>query len=137
MILPTPDAWTRVDRYLSDALVGEDTALREAVADQRAAGLPAIEVAPLTGKFLHLMVRLTGARRVLEIGTLGGYSAIWMARALPEGGEVVTVEAEPAGPSTTKRRKRDSGCSTAGGSGGSGLVVLAAFALVGLRRRRA
>ncbi|NYF17404.1 putative O-methyltransferase YrrM [Microbacterium sp. AK009] len=95
MILPTSDAWTRVDRYLSDALVGEDTALREAVADQRAAGLPAIEVAPLTGKFLHLMVRLTGARRVLEIGTLGGYSAIWMARALPEDGEVVTVEAEP------------------------------------------
>ncbi|WJL96008.1 O-methyltransferase [Microbacterium sp. ET2] len=95
MSLPTPDAWTRVDRYLSDTLVGEDAALHEAVLDQRAAGLPAIEVAPLTGKFLHLMVRVTGARRVLEIGTLAGYSAIWMARALPEGGRVVTVEAEP------------------------------------------
>ncbi|WP_322411839.1 O-methyltransferase [Microbacterium invictum] len=95
MTLPTPDAWSRVDRYLTGALVGDDAALREAVADQRAAGLPAIEVAPLTGKFLHLMVRMTGARRVLEIGTLGGYSSIWMARALPEGGTVVTVEAEP------------------------------------------
>lgn len=95
MTLPTPESWSRVDRYLTRTLVGDDPALRDAVADQRAAGLPAIEVAPLTGKFLHLMVRVSGAHRVLEIGTLGGYSAIWMARALPADGVVVTIEAEP------------------------------------------
>lgn len=93
---PTPDAWQRLDRYLTDTLVGEDPDLQHAVADQDAAGLPAIEVAPLNGKFLHLLARISGARRVLEIGTLGGYSTIWLAKALPHGGTVITVEAEAA-----------------------------------------
>ncbi len=93
---PTPDAWRRVDAYLTETLVGHDPDLDHAVAEQNAAGLPAIEVAPVNGKFLNLLARISGARRVLEIGTLGAYSTIWMARAVPEGGRVVTIEAEPA-----------------------------------------
>lgn len=89
-------SWLRVDAYLSALLVGEDPALDAAVAAQREAGLPSIEVAPVNGKFLHLIARISGARRILEIGTLGGYSAIWLARALPPGGIVVSIEAEPA-----------------------------------------
>ncbi|MDN3494591.1 O-methyltransferase [Planococcus sp. APC 4015] len=91
---PTPDAWHRVDAYLTRTLVGDDPGLDQAVADQRAGGLPPIEVAPVNGKLLNLLVRIAGARRVLEIGTLGAYSTIWMARAVAEGGHVVTIEAE-------------------------------------------
>lgn len=93
---PTPAAWRAVDRYLADTLVGHDPALEAAVAAQQDADLPAIEVAPVNGKLLHLLARISGARRVLEIGTLGGYSTIWLARAVPEDGTVVTIEAEPA-----------------------------------------
>lgn len=92
---PTPEQWRRVDAYLTETLIGHDPGLDEAVADQNAAGLPAIEVAPVNGKFLHLLARISGARRVLEIGTLGAYSTIWMARGIPEDGRVVTIEAEP------------------------------------------
>ncbi|MCW3491813.1 O-methyltransferase [Microbacterium sp. SSM24] len=92
---PTPDQWRRVDAYLTETLIGHDPALEDAVADQNAAGLPAIEVAPVNGKFLNLLARISGARRVLEIGTLGGYSTIWMARGIPADGRVVTIEAEP------------------------------------------
>lgn len=92
---PTPDAWRRVDAYLAETLVGHDPDLEQAIADQQAAGLPAIEVAPVNGKLLHLIARMTGARRVLEIGTLGAYSTIWMARGIPADGTVVTIEAEP------------------------------------------
>jgi len=92
---PTPDAWRRVDAYLTDTLVGHEPGLEDAVVDQNRAGLPAIEVAPVNGKLLHLLTRISGAERVLEIGTLGAYSTIWMARALPAGGQVVTIEAEP------------------------------------------
>ncbi|WP_288785474.1 O-methyltransferase [uncultured Microbacterium sp.] len=91
----TPEGARTVDRYLVETLIGADAALDVAVADQRAAGLPDIEVAPTGGKLLHLLARAIGARRVLEIGTLGGYSTIWLARALPTGGRVVTIEAEP------------------------------------------
>ncbi len=93
---PSPDAWRRVDAYLTDVLVGHDAGLEQAIADQNAAGLPSIEVAPVNGKFLHLLARIVRARRILEIGTLGGYSTIWLARSLPPGGQVVTIEAEPA-----------------------------------------
>src|SRR6188508_2406957 len=96
MAEPTPDAWRRVDTYLTETLVGHDADLESAVAEQNSAGLPAIEVAPVSGKLLHLLVRISGARRVLEIGTLGAYSTIWMARGIPEEGTVVTIEAEPA-----------------------------------------
>ncbi|MFL1999680.1 O-methyltransferase [Microbacterium sp. A1-JK] len=92
----TPAAYRAVDAYLSETLVGHDPALEAAVADQDAAGLPSIEVAPVNGKLLHLLVRMSGARRVLEIGTLGAYSTIWLARGLPADGRVVTIEAEAA-----------------------------------------
>jgi predicted O-methyltransferase YrrM len=106
---PTPESWRRVDRYLTDTLVEPDDALEQAVADQRAAGLPAIEVAPLNGKFLHLLARMTRVRRVLEIGTLGGYSTIWLARALPENGVVVTIEAEPRNAGVARRNLERAG----------------------------
>lgn len=95
MAEPTPANWRTADVFLSDTLVGHDPALEAALAAQRAAGLPEIEVSPVGGKLLHLLARISGARRVLEIGTLGGYSAIWLARAIGEGGSVVTIEAEP------------------------------------------
>jgi predicted O-methyltransferase YrrM len=87
--------WTAVDRYFGDKLAPFDPALEAALAANRAADLPAIDVTPLQGKFLELLVRISGARRVLEIGTLGGYSTLWLARALPEDGRVVSLELEP------------------------------------------
>lgn len=95
MAEPTAAAFTALDAYLSRTLVGSDPVLDAVVAHQNAAGLPSIEVAPVSGKLLHLLARMSGARRVLEIGTLGGYSTIWLARALPEGGRVLSIEAEP------------------------------------------
>ena len=93
--VPTPEGWSAVDAYLADTLVSHDDALECAIADQNAADMPAIEVAPLNGKLLHILASAIGAHRVLEVGTLGGYSTIWLARALPESGQVVTIEAEP------------------------------------------
>lgn len=92
---PTPEKWHRVDSYLTELLIGHDPDLEQAVADQNDAGLPAIEVAPVNGKLLHLIARMSGARRVLEVGTLGAYSTIWLARGIPGDGLVVTIEAEP------------------------------------------
>jgi predicted O-methyltransferase YrrM len=87
---PTP---TDVDRYIADRLIPDDPAW---VLDANAAaGLPPIDVSPAQGKLLALLVRMTGARRVLEVGTLGAYSTIWMARALPDGGHLTTLEANP------------------------------------------
>jgi predicted O-methyltransferase YrrM len=91
----TDERWTAVDRYLTDLLVPPDAVLDAAVAASAAAGLPAHQVSASEGKLLHLLARLVGARRILEIGTLGGYSAIWLARALPAGGRLVTLEAAP------------------------------------------
>ncbi|MFJ2535215.1 O-methyltransferase [Microbacterium maritypicum] len=91
----TPTAWSEADAFLSDLLVGPDADLESALSAQREAGLPEIEVAPVAGKLLNLLVRISGARRVLEVGTLGGYSTIWLARAVGPGGRVVTIEAEP------------------------------------------
>jgi predicted O-methyltransferase YrrM len=84
--------WTEVDRYIENAMVPADSALTIAVEASRAAGLPEIAVSPAQGKLLHLLARMIGARRILEIGTLGGYSAIWLGRALPPGGMLVTLE---------------------------------------------
>jgi predicted O-methyltransferase YrrM len=84
--------WTAVDRYLDDLLVGHDAALEEALRASAEAGLPAINVAPTQGKLLNLLARLQGARAILEIGTLGGYSTIWLARALPADGRLITLE---------------------------------------------
>jgi predicted O-methyltransferase YrrM len=89
------DTWKKVDSFFTDALVPADPALDAAITTNRKADLPAIDVTPLQGRFLELMIRATGARRVLEIGTLGGYSTIWMARAVGFGGQVVTLELDP------------------------------------------
>lgn len=91
----TQDQWQAVDGYISDLLVAEDEALTEALAASGAAGLPAINVAPNQGKLLHLLARTQGARTALEIGTLGGYSTIWLARALPEDGRLISLEYDP------------------------------------------
>ena len=90
----TQDLWAAVDRYITDLLVPVDEALEEAQRASAAAGLPAIAVAPNQGKLLHLLARIQGARHILEIGTLGGYSTIWLARALPDGGRLVTLEVD-------------------------------------------
>jgi predicted O-methyltransferase YrrM len=87
------EQWSAVDDYLVKQLIPADAALAAAQAANAEAGLPAIDVSPNFGRFLHLIARMTGARRVLEIGTLGGYSTIWLARALPPGGSVVSLEA--------------------------------------------
>jgi len=87
--------WTAVDRYFIDLLAPADAQLDAALKANRKAGLPAIDVSPLQGKFLHVLVQMMQAKRVLEIGLLGGYSTIWMARALPRGGRIVSLEFEP------------------------------------------
>jgi predicted O-methyltransferase YrrM len=87
--------WTAVDKYITDMLVPPDAAFDAAVEASNAAGLPPIAVTPAQGKLLHLLARLLGARKILEIGTLGGYSTIWLGRALPEDGQLITLESEP------------------------------------------
>lgn len=87
--------WTAVDAYLCNALLPDDPALDEALAASEAAGLRAINVSPNQGKLLHMIARIHGARRILEIGTLGGYSAIWLGRALPADGTLTTLEIDP------------------------------------------
>jgi predicted O-methyltransferase YrrM len=89
------DLWTRVDDYLSRTLVPNDDALAAALAASDAAGLPAIQVTPNQGRFLQLLARSLGARAILELGTLGGYSTLWLARGLQPGGRLVTLEAVP------------------------------------------
>src|SRR5689334_11378264 len=89
------ELWTSVDRYLSETLQLADPSLEAALEATAAAGLPAISVAPNQGKLLNLLARSVGARRILEIGTLGGYSTIWLARALPADGKLITLELDP------------------------------------------
>jgi predicted O-methyltransferase YrrM len=88
------DTWSAVDRYISDHLIPSDAALDGALRANAAAGLPTIDVAPNQGKLLYLLARIRGAKRILEIGTLGGYSTIWLARALPPDGVLITLEFE-------------------------------------------
>ncbi|MEO8734990.1 MAG: O-methyltransferase [Edaphobacter sp.] len=88
------ELWKAVDRYIADQLIPSDPVLDETLAANAAAGLPAIDVAPNQGKLLYLLARITGAQRILEIGTLGGYSTTWLARALPEEGRLITLEAD-------------------------------------------
>ncbi|MDQ3492099.1 MAG: O-methyltransferase [Chloroflexota bacterium] len=90
----TQERWSAVDAYISESLVAPDQALDATLADSEAAGLPSIQVAANQGKLLHLLARLQGARTILEIGTLGGYSTIWLARAVPLDGRLVTLELE-------------------------------------------
>ncbi|MET9930302.1 MULTISPECIES: O-methyltransferase [unclassified Streptomyces] len=92
----TTSQWTDVDAYFTELLAPDDEALSAALAASTAAGLPEIAVAPNQGKLLHLLARVQGARNILEIGTLGGYSTIWLARALPADGRLITLEYDPA-----------------------------------------
>jgi predicted O-methyltransferase YrrM len=86
--------WTEVDNYICELLALNDPALQAVLKASEAAGLPAIQVSPTLGKFLHLQARLIHASNILELGTLGGYSTIWLARALPAKGRLITVDAE-------------------------------------------
>jgi predicted O-methyltransferase YrrM len=86
----------RIDAYIESVFVPEDPILAANIAKAKAAGLPAINVSPNQGKLLHLLARMSGARRLLEIGTLGGYSTTWLGRALPIGGRLITLEFSPA-----------------------------------------
>jgi predicted O-methyltransferase YrrM len=89
------ELWTAVDHYFEGKLVPADPVLDEALRATETAGIPAIQVSPTQGKLLHLLARVHGARTILEIGTLGGYSTIWLARALPAGGRLTTLEVSP------------------------------------------
>lgn len=92
----SPQSWDEVDDYLSGLLAPDDAALAGALAAASDAGLPPIAVSPTQGKFLHLLAKMLRARRILEVGTLGGYSSIWLARALPAEGLLTTIEIDPA-----------------------------------------
>jgi predicted O-methyltransferase YrrM len=90
----TNELWTAVDGYICDLLVHSDPALDKVLEESTAAGLPPIAVTPNLGKLLYLLARIQGAKNILEIGTLAGYSTIWLARALPPGGRLITLEAD-------------------------------------------
>jgi len=87
--------WTEVDDYITGHLLGDDPVQDATLAANAAGELPAIDVSAAQGKMLHLFARMAAAKRILEVGTLGGYSTIWLARALPEGGQLVTLELDP------------------------------------------
>jgi len=94
-LIVTQENWTEVDRYLADLLLPPDAALESALQRSAAAGLPPIQVSPMLGRLLMVLAQAQGARRILEIGTLGGYSTIWLARALPADGHLISLEANP------------------------------------------
>ncbi|SDX07117.1 Predicted O-methyltransferase YrrM [Paenibacillus sp. CF384] len=87
--------WSKVDQYIAERLIEQDVILDNVLTNNQEAGLPVIDVSQAQGKFLNLLVRLHGSKRILEIGTLGGYSTIWLARALPSNGQLVTLELDP------------------------------------------
>jgi predicted O-methyltransferase YrrM len=87
--------WDRVDQYITEQLIPHDSVLEEVLSANRQVELPPFDVSPSQGKFLNLLIQMKGAQRILEIGTLGGYSTIWMARALPADGQIVTLELDP------------------------------------------
>ena len=89
------EQWTAVDDYINSKLIPDDAALEAALKESAKANLPAIAVTPCQGKLLHILARMQNARRILEIGTLGGYSTIWLARALPKDGRLITLELSP------------------------------------------
>jgi len=101
--------WRKVDSFFTDALISADPALGAALAANREGGLPAIDVTPLQGRFLEILLRSTGAKRVLEIGTLGGYSTIWMARAIESSGRVITLELDQHHAAIARRNLKEAG----------------------------
>ena len=98
--------WTAVDAYLTDHLIPEDEALEAALRESERAELPSIQVTPLQGRMLQIFARMVRARRILEIGTLGGYSGIHLARALPEDGKLMTLEIDPHHADVARRTRR-------------------------------
>ena len=107
--LTGPELWNAVDEHLVGALLGADPVLEAVTARNRDEGLPSIAVAPVQGKLLNLLARMVGARTVLEVGTLGGYSTIWLARALPADGRLVTLELDPHHASVARQNLVDAG----------------------------
>jgi predicted O-methyltransferase YrrM len=105
------EQWTAVDEYLAGLLLPSDPVLEQALADSRAAGLPAINVAPVQGRLLQLLAKMVGAREILEIGTLGGYSTIWLGRALPPDGRLLSLEFEPRHAEVARRNLERAGLS--------------------------
>jgi predicted O-methyltransferase YrrM len=103
------EGWTRADDYLEDRLNVSDEGLATALRESASAGLPSIQVSPLQGKLLHLLAASIGARRILEIGTLGGYSTIWMTRALPPEGRLISLEADPKHANVARRNLERAG----------------------------
>jgi predicted O-methyltransferase YrrM len=103
--------WDNVDKYFEGSLAPADKTLDAALAASSAAGLPSIAVTPSQGKFLNLLARISGAKRILEIGTLGGYSTIWMGRALPRDGRLITLEIDPAHAAVAKANIEGAGLS--------------------------
>ena len=101
--------WSAVDAYLEKLLRPDDPALRSALHASATARLPPIQVSPLQGRFLQLLARIRGARRILEVGTLGGYSTIWLARALPPGGRMITLERDPRHATVARANLRGAG----------------------------
>ena len=101
--------WSEVDSYFAKTLVGSDPALDAALAANTAAGLPSIDVSAPKGKLIHLLARMSGARNALEIGTLGGYSTIWLARALPVDGRLITLELNPKNAEVARRNLAHAG----------------------------
>lgn len=101
--------WTLVDEYITDRLIPFDASLEQVQKTNKQAGIPDINVSPTQGKLLYLLTKLKGARNVLEIGTLGGYSSIWMAQALPETGKIYTLEFNPAYAKVAKQNIREAG----------------------------
>ncbi len=105
--------WTAVDDYVTGLLVSQDAALEQAQRASAEAGLPPIAVTPSQGKLMELLARVQHARTILELGTLGGYSTIWLARALPPGGRLVTLEAEPRYAEVARANIERAGCGEA------------------------
>src|ERR1700754_1364362 len=103
--------WEEMDEYLCDRTRANDEVLDATLASSDAAGLPAINVAPNQGKLLYLLARLRGAQRILELGTLGGYSTIWLARALPENGTLISLEANPDHAAVARKNLEHAGVS--------------------------
>src|SRR3569623_1628443 len=94
--LMNAETWTAVDRYYAELLFAPDAALQDALKASAEAGLPEIQVQPHIGRMLEMLARMCGARRILELGTLGGYSTLWLASALPADGRLITLESDPA-----------------------------------------
>ena len=101
------DRWSAVDDYFEETLIGQDQVLGRALERSRAAGLPDIQVASNQGKLLSMLARIHGAKRILEVGTLGGYSTIWLARALQASGSIVTLEFDPKHAAVARKTLED------------------------------